>query len=277
MAYQTELLLKIYPSNRIDDLKGYQCKILHKCACSFHTLLTVIAVEHDYYAASTLIRMLTDNLASYNLIYHEKDNDIKLLRHYLFILDGLAQRKKFFCSHELKYDGKISKDEFDALEKQVKSSKDNTFGAIEFCDKAIRQLPIYETQKVNIDFLIDKQNWQFIDISKPKGHYKWELLYEKLCDKNAFTDMAAYLSQFVHGLSLSNLTMDNTPSDFEPLLCFGIKLMGYVLQFIESDFGLRRIDLYNNFFKSHYFFDYFSALSEKNRNEMLSLLRTNKY
>lgn len=82
MAYQTEFLSKLFPSSEVDKLKGYQCKILHKCAHSFHTLYSVIVDEHDYYAAGTIIRMLTDNLASYNLIYHEKDETLKHLHHY---------------------------------------------------------------------------------------------------------------------------------------------------------------------------------------------------
>lgn len=277
MAYQTELLSKLYPSSEIDNIKGYQCKILQKCAHSFHTLYFVIANEHDYYAAGTIIRMLTDNLASYNLIYHEIDENLKILRHYLFILDGLAQRKKFLDNHKMKYDGNISKEEYGALEKQVSSSKVNTIGAIDFCEMAIRRLSFYESQKDNIETLMVKKNWQFIELSKPKGHYKWEQLYRNLSDKKAFSDMAAYLSQFVHGLSLSNLTMDNTPSVFEPLLGFGIKLMGYAQKFIERDFGLNRHELYKDFLKSSYFNNYFAASSEEKKKEMSHLLRAENY
>lgn len=265
MAYQTELLSRLFPLSEVDNMKGYQSKILRKCAHSFHTLYSVIVDEHDYYAAGTIIRMLTDNLASYNLIYHEKDVTLKHLRHYLFILDGLAQRKKLLGNHEMKYDGNISKVEYDALENQVRAAKENALGAMEFCKKAIRHLPIWESQKDAVEVLIDKQNWQFIDVAKSKGHYKWEQLYGMLSDKKAFTDMTVYLSQFVHGLSLSNLTMDNTPAEFEPLVGFGISLIGYALKFIGNDFGLSRYDLYKDFTSSPYFNIYYAASSEEEK------------
>lgn len=272
LAFQCERLTKLFPSNSIENMKGYQCMILNKCKNSFHTLLTVIAEEQDYYAAGTITRMITDNLASYNLIYHEGDETLKHLRHYLFIMDGLAQRKKYLCNHELKYDGIISKDEYEALEKQVTASKENTYGAIEFCERGIRNLSLYKTHKDNIESLINKQNWQFIDISRPNGHYKWEQLYEKISDKRAFTDMTVYFSQFVHGLSISNLKIDKTPSDFEPLLGFGINLMGYARQYIENDFGLSRQELSKGFLNSPYFKEYLAVSSDERKKEYYKML-----
>lgn len=273
MAHEAEQLHKHFPSSNIEDIEGYKSNILHKCAIFFHTLFIVIVDAHDYYSAGTLIRMIADTLASYNLIYHEEDKEIRDLRHYLFILDGLAQRKKYFDNHQMNYDNTIHIEEYKKLEAQVESSKENTLEAINVCQSCIKSLEIYKTQKANIDILITKHNWQFIDINSPKGHYKWEQLYPMLDSKKAFTDMVTFLSQFVHGLSISNLTIDNSPQDFEPLLGYGVTLMGKTKDFIENDFGLGRNELFKEFLNSSHFKDYFAASSEEKKNEILKILK----
>lgn len=273
LAYEAEQLYRHFPTSNINDIKGYQCKILHKCATFFHTLFIVIEEGHDYYSAGTLIRMIADTLTSYNLIYHENNEDIKALRHYLFILDGLAQRKKYFDSHDLQYDGNISDEEYKVLQKQLQFSKANTLEAINVCKDTICKLGIYKTNKENIDILIQKSNWQFIDIERPKGHYKWEQLYTKINAKRAFTDMVIFMSQFVHGLSMSNLTMENDPKEFEPLIAFSISLMGETKDFIENDFGLTVKELLDGILNSRHFLEYFASMSESKQEECLALMR----
>lgn len=274
LAFETEQLKRHYPSSNIEKIDDYKTNILHKCAIFFHTLFYVVVEAHDYYSAGTLIRMIADTLSSYNLIYHDSDKETTCLRHYLFILDGLCQRKKYFDCHQMNYDNTISMEVYKRLELQVSSSKENTLNAIDICKSQITKLDIYKAQKENVDMLIEKRNWQFIDVSRPKGHYKWEQLYPMLDNKKAFSDMITFLSQFVHGLSISNLTIDNSLQDFEPLLAYGITLMSKTMAFIKNDFELSRNDLFSGFLNSPHFSDYFSVSSENKKDEILRRLRS---
>lgn len=262
LAYEVNRLKRCFPKCILNDLKSYQCTILHKCVLSFYSLYVVILNCRDYYSSGTLIRMIADNLSSYNLIYHENDDTKKQLRHYLFVLDGLIVRQNFLEDHTLPYDGSIPCDEYDALVDQINFAKENTKDAIIFCKEAIYNLDLYKTSKDSIDMLIRKHNWRFMDISIPNGHYKWEDLYSQLCNKPAFTDMEKLLSQFVHGLSLSNLDTEDTDSDFEPILSLGIFLMRETRKFIENDFGLSRKELTEGIEGSEFFRTFCSGLSK---------------
>lgn len=277
VGYEVEKLYNFRFSSAIDNIIGYQCKILFKTTKFFHTLYMVITEEMDYGSAASLIRMIADTLASYNLIYHQVDEEQKALRHYLFLLDGFSLRKKYFDTHLLKFDGRISEEEYISLKKRIDISKDNTAMAISVCLAKIRELILYNSQKENVEALISKHNWQYIDINKPKGHYKWEQLYEKIDSNKDFGEMISFMSQFVHGLSISNLEFEDDSTEFEPFLSYGIILMGILQNYVETDFDLTRYQLTDGILKSRHYEVYLSTLSKEKRNEIIEMLKGNQY
>ena len=207
-----ELVATVTKANNSDwsslDLVGeWRRKHFIKIAKLFDSFVTVTTEPRDYNTACSIIRMIYDNWYSYVLIYCLTDGEERLLRFYLFVIDSINQRKKTMLNLH-------NGEEIDSVIKQI---ADKT---IQDCDKAkgqytelIHKLSLYPHHSTFIDNAIKKGCWQYKTLScnKPVG-YQWGELYENLSgtDTKAYLD---YLSQYVHGLYVSTLTI--VPSNEE--------------------------------------------------------------
>lgn len=178
-----------------------------KIAKLFDSFVTVITETKDYNTSCSIIRMIYDNWYSYALIYYCTEGEERLLRYYLYVIDSLNQRKKTMLN--------LLDDE--QIDPAIKQQADTT---IQDCDKAkqqytdlIHKLSLYHQHTSFIDKSIVKGCWQYKELSgnKPIG-YKWSELYEHLSDKSTRAYLE-YLSQYVHGLYISTLTI--VPSNEE--------------------------------------------------------------
>jgi len=257
VGYETEQLYKRYHSDAINDIKSYQSKILFKTVKTIFTLYKVISDLRDYNSAGALIRVIADTLSSYNIIYHESNEEIKMLRHYLYILDGLSEREIQFSKHKPKYDGNISVDDYNALYNKVVNAYDNTIKSIDFCKEQISHLELYKSQCECVKKLISNRNWKFYGFDNRTKSYNWYEMYKKLFVNETFADVFVFLSQFVHGLSISNLITEMDDIElYEPYYSFGIVMLDKVRNFIETDFGMSSEELINGFVKSEFCKDY---------------------
>ena len=86
-----------------------------------------------------------------------------------------------------------------------------------------------------IDKLIENCNWKYKTFSsKTKGNsYTWLAMYEKLKLQRKPT-FFSYLSEFVHGLSISNISVDIDNTTFEPIYGTTSALLGRLHDFIED-------------------------------------------
>ena len=201
-------LRQLHPSQAIDNIKAYPLLIIEKIIKLSETLYSIITYNKDYVASNILLRSLADQTSSLLLIYSETDEEIKALRHYLFIIDGIKGRLNQLTT-EIPYDGKIKLNEFEALKTQIKSAIDNYNGAYSFSVGEISKLVIYTKYSIEIEKLIKDRNWRFKSIASPKiNTYSWKDLYSflQLPIDSAFFSL---LSEFVHGLSTSNLIFDD--------------------------------------------------------------------
>ena len=273
VGYEAEQLYKQYHSTAIDDIKSYQSKILHKVVHTTFTLFKIITDLHDYNSAGTILRMIADNMTSYHIIYHEEDEEIRILRHFLFIIDGLNTRLKSLKEHNLYYDGKISRKDYDELYSNVVNAISDSEEGIKLCINQIKNLSLYTNNQICIDNYIKKKNWQFISIDNPRGRYKWEDMYKQFDSNRSMAELFVFLSQFVHGLSVSNLVVDESiDKTFEPYYSFGISLLGRAQQYIENDFGLTRDELLDGFQNSDFFRDFILCLSDDKVKEALKII-----
>lgn len=273
VGYEAEQLYKQYHSTAIDDIKSYQSKILHKVVHTTFTLFKIITDLHDYNSAGTILRMIADNMTSYHIIYHEEDEEIRILRHFLFIIDGLNTRLKSLREHNLYYDGKISRKDYDELYSNVVNAISDSEEGIKLCINQIKNLSLYTNNQICIDNYIKKKNWQFISIDNPRGRYKWEDMYKLFDSNRSMAELFVFLSQFVHGLSVSNLVVDESiDKTFEPYYSFGISLLGTAQQYIENDFGLTRDELLDGFQYSDFFHDFILCLSDDKVEEALKII-----
>lgn len=224
LKHETMYLRQLHPSKSINDIESYPIIIIEKVLKITSTLYTVVNANKDYIVSNIIIRSLADVISSLILIYSKSNDDLKLLRHYLFIMDGLQGRINNLPS-DLKYDGKIKKEEFEALSQQIESARDNYKGAYSCAEEEIKKLSIYESKKNTIDHLISKRNWRFKELSESPGTYKWTELYT-YAELPLDSEFFSLLSEYVHGLSTSNLIVDSDNETFEPILSIASSLMG---------------------------------------------------
>lgn len=232
LKHETMYLRQLHPSKSINDIESYPIIIIEKILKITSTLYTVVNANKDYIVSNIIIRSLADVISSLILIYSKSNDDLKLLRHYLFIMDGLQGRINNLPG-DLKYDGKIKKEEFEALSQQIESARDNYKGAYSCAEEEIKKLSIYESKKNTIDHLISKRNWRFKELSESPGTYKWTELYT-YAELPLDSEFFSLLSEYVHGLSTSNLIVDSDNETFEPILSIASSLMGKVHEFIHN-------------------------------------------
>lgn len=193
--------------SNLDLISEWRRKHFIKIAKLFDSFVTVNTETRDYNTACSIIRMIYDNWYSYVFIHQFSEGEERLLRFYLFVIDGINQRKK---TMQNLYMG-------DQIDPEVKKLADST---ILECDKAklqyadlIHKLSLYTQHTVFVDKAIDKGCWQYKELTgnKPVG-YQWSELYERLSGKDTRAYME-YLSQYIHGLYISTLTI--VPSNEE--------------------------------------------------------------
>ena len=190
MIFANEMIsqLKVkYSTSSIDNWKGYLVQRLSLMLQSYQTFSQLLLQNKDFITANSILRMLADNLAITKFIYVDYDEEMRLLRHYMFLLDGSLTFIKLTDSKEAR---ERSNDEAQYIKGQI------------------TKLQLYKDNSDALDKLIniDKRvcNWKFRDFSDKKGLHFSEL-YKKLDIAPNIVAYLEYLSQFAHGLGLYSL------------------------------------------------------------------------
>ena len=226
----------VCPSNSVSDIPGYVLEFCRKVLIQATTLVKVAREEEDYNTVCSLVRILADNIATLNLVYNCQNDEEKILRHLLYVLDGVRERYNYLKDRKLTYDGKIPQETFEALKRQVEGARDNSAGCIAYCESIIKALPVYASNRKDVDSLIQNRNWKYKQITpnskKDKNAYTWKEMYGLLSIKEA-SDMMSFFSQYVHGLSISNIVLGD-PDDFDAPLSFTVCLLGWLFNYIRK-------------------------------------------
>lgn len=227
-------LQEIHKSESIDDLQSYKLMILKRVIKMANTFNSIIERDKDYVIANIVIRSIADSISSYILIYHESKAEEIMLRHYLFICDGLNGRIKQLKKAPQKYDGTIDKSEFEELSKNIRSATLNYENGVNHAIDIIKSLSIYHGSKFVIDELIKNNNWKYKSLGSTKS-FKYSELYTKL-ELNMPSDFFSCQSEFVHGLSTSNFAYGSDEQTFEPVYGIAMSLLGKLLDIIKNDY-----------------------------------------
>lgn len=225
---------QVCPNPAINDIPAYALEFIHKVLIQASTMVKISRDREDYNTVCALVRILADNIASINLIYGSEYTEEKTLRHVLYIIDGVSLRYKLLNGHPMQYDGTIPQESFDALKTQVEGAKENADNCIRFCTDAIKMLPVYVMRGSEVDTLIRTKNWKFKTVDKPKESYTWKEMYGMLNIKEG-QDMFSFFSQYVHGLSVSNIATGDK-DDFQAPLSFAVCLVGWLLNFLRKEY-----------------------------------------
>lgn len=224
---------KVHPTPSISDMPGYVLEFCHKVIIQTSTLNGISRDRKDYNTLCALVRILADNIAILNLVYCAIDDEERILRHLLYVLDGINARLNMLDGRPLEYNGTIPRETYEALCSQVLGAKDNAERCIRYCETTIRKSPHYPAKKDVFEILIQNKNWKFKTIEKPKPRdaYTWKEMYGMTGVKLA-DEMFPFLSQFVHGLSVSNIALSDK-DDFDAPLSFAYCLLYWLFSFLR--------------------------------------------
>lgn len=190
-------VLSNYLSNKYTECKDnstehYQTIIIQKIVRMFKTLESLTLEVKDETSARCVLRGILDNVAIYCFIYSiKKDIDEKMFRHYLYNLDGFQSLKIVSnCYLEEGIDKAKTLYEFDEIIEQIKEK--------------LNAHPYVQSKNEKIEKIINDAKWNYKSLQEPKSlSYKDIYINIGLDEKNA-TYYQQYLSQFSHGLCLSN-------------------------------------------------------------------------
>ena len=187
-----EYLSNKYPlSSSIDDTKHYQTVIITKIVQMFHSLELLTKNTLDEVSARCVLRGILDSVTAYCFVYQREDENDMLFRHYLYALDGWREYKKSVIT--------ISE------ENEYKYKEDYA------CDYVINQIEeglknhtYYTLYRATAESLIRNSNWKYESLQNPCS-LKYGEMYAAVGFNNRTIEyFQGYLSQYVHGLCLSN-------------------------------------------------------------------------
>ena len=158
--------------------------------------------------------------------------------------------------------GSISDSEHISIMRESENTVNECRSLLKLCTDVIRRLSVYRQHKSEIDILIQNRNWRYLSLSRPKIKQHWADMYLRIDNREIVKGMFSFLSQYAHGLSVSNLTMESDMETFYPLYSYGIVLMGRVREIIENDFNMTRYELLDGFMQSDFFEGYFGSISD---------------
>ena len=252
MVFATEMinLLRVkFPSSSIEGWQGYLVQRLSSMLQSYHTFSRVLQEDNDYITANTILRMMADNLSITKFIYVDHDGDMRLLRHYMFLMDGSLTFIKLTDSME-------------DVDNLIKKAREKSKEEVQYIKEQITKLPLYKENCEALDkfIKIDKRecNWKFRDFSNKVG-FRFHELYKKLGIAPKIVAYLEYLSQFAHGLGLYSLGTVASIQNVPFLLEVRDILLGLLTNYI---YGLFSEHICNN--------DRFleSVCTKLNRNEL---------
>ena len=192
MDYFSEYLSKKYSDSSLEHPHHYKTIIIKRTVRMFHTLDLFNQNKIDEASALCLLRGILDSVAIYYFIYHREDKNEVLFRHYLYALDGFKTYKN------------------EIIEKIEKESHidDNTRAN---CDTIIRQIenkiaqhPYSNSKCQRVFTIINNANWKYVSLNNTRSVTYLEMYkYLGICEEVA-NYYHCYLSQYSHGLCLSN-------------------------------------------------------------------------
>lgn len=223
-------LLKKYRNPSYEDIKGYVACFCYQRTNAFSSFLQIVQ-KNDFVSAHCILRMLADNVSLFRLIYLEKNINWRMLRHYLYVLDGTEKLKELWLS---------------GFEYEDEEGKAYTEEMADLCQEQIDKLkslinasPLKEVDNAAFDMIVNNRNWKFKDFSSArKNQYSWKELHRMIEDKdtNDF-DFFNFYSQFTHGLSMSNAYYNVNSKSYSMAIDDAIFLMERFDEYIKEFFA----------------------------------------
>ena len=195
----------------------------------------------DYVTANSILRMLGDCVAVFHLVYMEPNADYRLLRHCLYVIDGCERNLEVLPKYTIRED-QLPEDELKEANKIIDYNVGHRKQLMRDAQEMLSKSPLKQKDEVAFTRIVEDRNWKFKEFKDYKkiktNQYQWRDLYDQIdyCDDY---DILSYLSQFAHGLSMSNLIIEMDESNCDDLvgLALGIidRMNAYVLEFYNAE------------------------------------------
>lgn len=250
----------LYRYASVQDLKGYVAHYCYLRLKSFDTFLKVLVEHKDYVSAICLLRMLGDNVAVFRLIYGESDKGLLLLRHALYVIDGCERNLEVLPEKNIN-EGCLPEEELKKSIEATRNNREHRQRMMHEAQEILDASSLQQRDKAAFDKIVEDRNWKFKEFKsyKKKGsnQYKWRDLYVLIDYCNGF-DLLSYISQFAHGLSMSNLVIELNEENIEGVVA-------------EAEGLIKRLHIYTlNFFASEQAYILEGLLEPKMRYKILA-------
>lgn len=234
-------ITNLYHNASVQFLKGYVAHFCYLRLKSFDTLIKVVCDHKDYISSNCILRMLGDSVAIFRLIYMEENKDLLVLRHCLYVIDG-CERNLDVIPEMHENDGYLSDEEFRKAKEATNYNRELRQRLIREAQEMLDASPLQQKDKAAFDRIVEDRNWKFIEFKdyKHKGsnQYKWKDLYKLINCCEGF-DVLSFISQYAHGLSMSNLIMEMNEHNIDAIVCEALGLIRtlhrYTLAFFSEE------------------------------------------
>lgn len=220
-------ITSLYRYASVNYLKGYVAHFCYLRLRSFDTFIKVVLEHKDYVSANCLLRMLGDCVAVFRLIYMEPDKDLLILRHYLYVIDGCERNLEVLPEKNVNEDC-LSEEELAESNKATQTNRLHRQRMIREAQEILEASPLKQKDKAAFDRIVEDRNWKFKEFKdyKKKGsnQYKWREMYELIDCCKGF-DLLSYISQYAHGLSMSNLVIELDEHNIDGNVCEALGLI----------------------------------------------------
>ena len=231
-----------YNNASVWDLNGYAAHFCYLRLRSFDTLLKVVKEQKDFISANCILRMLGDSVAVFHLIYMERDPDRRWLRHALYVIDG-CERNMVALPEEDINKGAMPDDELEILKEQNRHNRELRERLQYQAQQIIDKSPLRNLDREAFDKIVTDRNWKFKRFNTYKkvgaNQYKWTELYEEI-DMCEGYDVLSFISQYAHGLSMSNLVMEMNEHNLDAVIgeTFALikRLNAYMMHYYLLDY-----------------------------------------
>lgn len=205
LVYYANSITKIYNSKDMLDIDSFIARSLKKIISLIDSIwLIVNQKDLDIGSALTLTRSLAENVSNLRLLaFSDEEQDVKQLRYYLYLLDGISSKIK--ANQKILNVGEIN-DEQRLLTNKYISENTEFVNLLEARAFNIANKHSEKTGKIIKGSIVSKNRyrWRFNDIQAYKAE-SIESLLIKTYGNNAGIMIQSLLSQFVHGLLDSDI------------------------------------------------------------------------
>ena len=240
-----------YNNASVWDLNGYAAHFCYRRLKSFDTLAKVVLEHKDYISAGCILRMLGDSVAVFHLIYMEPEPDLRWLRHALYVIDGCEENLKVLPDLETNKDV-MTEVEFEQIQKGVRFNRSLRERLMNQAQQILDQSPLQTKNKEAFDKIVKDRNWKFKEFKTYKrvynNRFEQRELYERI-DMSEGYDVLSFISQYAHGLSMSNLVMDMNEHNRDGILCEALGLIKRLNAYLMHYYLLDYYDIMNGLFE----------------------------